>query len=83
MSLHRVISAVLGVLVACAGFIFLIGYAVPAVEDVFPLPPNVVIYGRTSLSERLLGAVISVILTAGAFWMAFRFLRFAFFSKKR
>jgi hypothetical protein len=81
--LHKAVSAVLGVLSACAGIVALVGYAYPAAQDLLPPPPGVVIYGRTSLSERLLAALLIWSLTSGAFYMAFRLLRFVVVSRKR
>jgi protein-S-isoprenylcysteine O-methyltransferase Ste14 len=67
--LHRVISAVLGTLAAIGGIV-VSGYAEMAVEDVtrYELP----------LWERLVGVLLVGGLMIAAFYMAFRFLRFAF-----
>jgi hypothetical protein len=70
--LHRVISAVLGTLAAIAGIV-VSGYAEMTVEDVtrYALP----------LWERLLSVLLVGGLMIAAFYMAFRFLRFAFIKR--
>ena len=68
--LHRVISALLGTIMALAGVVAS-GYAEMAIVDVFrrsDLP----------LSSRLLDILFCGGLVAGSFYMAFRFLRSAF-----
>jgi hypothetical protein len=80
--MDKVISAVLGTLSLCAGIVALAGYAYPALQDLLPPPPGVIIYGRPSLAEGLLGVLIIWSLTLGAFYMAFRFLRFVISPRK-
>ena len=80
--MKRIVSAGLGLLSACAGIVALFGYAYPATEKLFPPPSRVVVYSQATLSEQLLGATVMWCLTLGAFFMAFRMLRFAFSSRK-
>jgi len=78
----RIVSAGLGLLSACAGMVALFGYAYPATEQLFPPPSGVVVYSQVTLSEQLLAATVIWCLTLGAFFMAFRMLRFALSSRK-
>jgi len=67
--LHRVISALLGTVMALAGVVAS-GYAEMAIEDVRR--------SELPLSSGLLGILFCGGLVAASFYMAFRFLRFAF-----
>ena len=80
--MKRIVSAGLGLLSACAGIVSLFGYAYPATEKLFAPPSGVVVYSQVTLSEQLLAATVIWCLTLGAFFMAFRMLRFALSSRK-
>ena len=69
MSVHRILSGILGTLAAVAGLVALT-YSVMAPED-FTNP-------AVSLSEALLGNIVIWGINAAAFYMAYRFLKFAF-----
>jgi hypothetical protein len=75
LGLHRGLSIVLGTLSACAGAFVMFVYALPATEDLFPPIAGVVVYSQASLSDRILGALITWGLAAGALYMAFRLIR--------
>jgi hypothetical protein len=80
--MHKVISAILGTLSLCAGIVALVGYAYPALQDLLPPPSGVIIYGGSSLAERLFALLINWSLTLGAFYMGFRLLRFVISPRK-
>ena len=67
MSFHRVISIVLGTLAGIAGLVCLVGYAIPAWDDLSN--------PRVNRSVAILGIAIIWSITLGAFVMAYRFLR--------
>ncbi len=73
MTLHRVISAILGLLSAFAGFVAF-GYATMAISELARID------GPLWLG--LVGVVLIGALTAGAFYMSFRLLRFALFARR-
>ena len=83
---RKSVSVFLGLTSAAAGIFALVVYAVPDVkdllQDLLPLPPGVVIYHGDSLLTRLLGAVLTCGLAAGAFYMAFRLLRGVLIPRK-
>ena len=57
--LPKSVSVALGLISAFAG-VALVGYAIPAVEDLLPVSAGVVVYRGDSLLMRLLGAVLAV-----------------------
>jgi hypothetical protein len=67
----RVISAILGILAVLAGLVAM-QYTVMGIEIV--LSPDV----RMSHIDKVLSALIPGMLTIGALYLGFRFLRFAF-----
>src|SRR5438045_2192484 len=82
LMLHKIFSAALGVLSACAGLVALVEYAYRAAQDLLPVSPDVVIYGRASVAVRILAVLIIWSLSAGALYMAFRLLRSALVPRK-
>jgi hypothetical protein len=80
--IRKSVSVALGLISAFAGLVALIGYAIPAVEDLLPVAAGVVVYRGDSLLLRLLGAVLTCGLAAGAFYMAFRLLRDVLIPRK-
>jgi hypothetical protein len=63
--LRKSVLVVLGLISAFAGIVALLGYAIPAVEDLLPVSAGVVVYRGDSLLMRLLGAVLTCGLAAG------------------
>jgi hypothetical protein len=80
--LRKSVSVALGLISAFAGLVALVGYAIPAVEDLLTVPAGVVVYRGDSLLMRLLGAALNCGLAAGAFYMAFRLLRDVLIPRK-
>lgn len=79
---RKVLMVFLGLLSAFAGVVALVGYAIPAMEDLLPVPAGVVVYRGDSLFVRILGALFTCGLAAGAFYMAFRLLRAVLIPRK-
>jgi type III secretory pathway component EscS len=72
--LHRIISAVLGVLTALAGLVVGLGYGATALMDLWD--------ARTPLRSRLLVVFVTWSLALSAWYMAYQFLKFARFGRK-
>lgn len=67
--LHRIVSGVLGVLAGLAGLVVGLGYGATAVTDLWD--------ARTPLWSRLVVVFVTWSLALSAWYMAYRFLKFA------
>ena len=72
--LHRIISAVLGVLTGLAGLVVGLGYGATALMDLGD--------ARTPIWSRLLVVFVTWSLALSAWYMAYQFLKFARFGRK-
>ena len=72
--LHRIISGILGTLVGVAGAFFTLAYALPAFDDFHS--------DTIPFWQAFVGVVVTWVIALGAFYMSFRFLRFAFARPK-
>lgn len=72
--LHRILSAVLGILVGFAGLVVGLDYGGMALHDLWD--------SRTSIWGRLVVVFVTWSLALSAFYMAYKFLYFARFGRK-
>ena len=64
---HKIIYGSIGILGVVAGIVGMVGYAIPALEDL--LRPDI------HLSEALVSCFLILLLTLSAFYVGFRYLR--------
>jgi len=65
--LQKIIYATIGILAVIAGFVCMVGYAIPALEDFSQ--------ANVPFAQRLSGCVLIWALALAAFYMGYRYLR--------